>query len=186
MTEEKKIDNKPKKKSARGKEKKNRGGINILDVLIIVCVLAVAALLFFVYSPLDLIVMPSDEAEVIYTVRISGVPSAYASNINIGDKVSDRNGYDLGVVASAVEVEAHTMYIFDSNSGGIRSVDHPELVDFIITVSATAEIKDSGYMIDGRRMAVEGKYELLLPYFEGEGICISLSEENANDAGGVK
>jgi hypothetical protein len=114
------------------------------------------------------------------------VPSAYASNINIGDKVSDRNGYDLGVVASAVEVEAHTMYIFDSNSGGIRSVDHPELVDFIITVSATAEIKDSGYMIDGRRMAVEGKYELLLPYFEGEGICISLSEENANDAGGVK
>ncbi len=188
MTEEKKIDkvNKTKKKNAQGKEKKRRVGINILDVLIILCLLAVAVLLFFVYSPLDMIAMPSDETAIIYTVRVSGVPSAYATNINIGDKVSDHDGYDLGAVASAVEVEAHTMYIFDINSGGIKPVVHPDLVDLIITVSATAEVNDDGYLIDGRRIAVEGVYDMLLPNFEAEGICVSLSEENANDAGGAK
>ena len=188
MTEEKKIDkvNKTKKKNAQGKEKKKRLGINILDVLIILCVLAVAVLAFFVYSPLDMISLPADETAVIYSVRISGVPSAYATNINIGDKVSDSDGYDLGVVASAVEVEAHTLYIFDENSGGVKPVVHPDLVDLIITVSATANVKNDGYLIDGRRIAVEGVYNLLLPNFEAEGICISLSEENDNNAGGAK
>lgn len=187
MTEEKKIDKVNKsKKNSQEKEKTRRIGINIIDILIILCVLAIAVLLFFVYSPLDLLTMSTDETAVIYTVRVSGVPSVYATNVSVGDKVSDHEGYDLGAVASAVEVEAHTMYIFDTNSGGVKSVSHPDLVDLIITVSATANKNDDGYVIDGKRIAVEGIYDLLLPNLEAEGICISLSEENANDAGGAQ
>ena len=57
MTEENKVDkiNKPKRKSVQGKEKKKRVGINILDILIILCITAVVALLFAVYSPWNLI-----------------------------------------------------------------------------------------------------------------------------------
>lgn len=188
MTEEKKLEKnkKIKKKSVKGKDKEKKIGINILDVLIILCVLAIASLLLLVYSPWKLITINSDDTAVIYSVRVSGVPAEYASSINIGDKVCDTDGYKLGAVASAVEVESHIMYIFDAHSGGVKSVVHPELVDLIITVSATAEVRDDGYLIDGRRIAVEGVYELLLPEFEAEGICISLSEENANNAGGVK
>ena len=188
MTEEKKIDkaNKSKKRSVNGKEKKKRGGVNILDLLIILCVLSVVALLLGVYSPWKLIDVTSDDVAVIYTVRISGVPSAYASNINIGDKVSDPDGYELGTVASAVEVESHIMYIFDANSGGIKPIEHPDLVDLVVTFSATATVNDDGYLINGKRIAVEGVYELLLPNFEAEGMCMSLSRENANDAGGAK
>ncbi len=186
MTEEKKIDKvKLKKKAAQGKEKKKREGINILDILIIICVSAVVALLFAVYSPWNLIDVSSDDVDVIYTVKISGVPSVYASNINIGDKVSDPDGYELGEVASAVEVESHVMYIFDANSG-VKPIEHPDLVDLVITLAATATVNNDGYLIDGKRIAVEGVYELLLPNFEAEGICISLSQENANDAGGGK
>lgn len=188
MTEEKKIENsnKSKKKVSQGKEKKRAGGVNILDVLIILCLLAVAALLFFVYSPLSLFSFRTEETDIIYSVRVYGVPSDYATNINVGDTVSDVDGYELGRIASAVEVESHTMYIFDSHGGGVKPVIHPDLVDLIITVSATADENDNGYLVDGKRIAVEGRYNLLLPGFEGEGICISLSEENANDAGGIK
>ncbi|MBQ5601826.1 MAG: DUF4330 domain-containing protein [Clostridia bacterium] len=188
MTEENKVDkiNKPKRKSVQGKEKKKRVGINILDILIILCITAVVALLFAVYSPWNLIKINSDEVAVIYTVRVSGVPSAYASNINIGDKASDPDGYELGVVASAVEVESHIMYIFDTNSGGVKPIEHPDLVDLLVTFSATATVSDDGYLINGKRIAVEGVYELLLPDFEAEGICISLSQENATEAGGAK
>ena len=190
MTEEKKIDkvvkNKTNKRSSKGKDSEKRSRFNVLDFLIIVCILSVAVLLFFVYSPFNLVKLPSDEAEVIYSIRFSGVPSEYASKISVGDKVIDENGYELGVIASTVEVEPHTMYIFDASSRGIKAVVHPESVNLIITVSATAEVNDDGYLIDGRRIAVEGVYKLFLPGFEGEGICVSLSEENANDAGGVK
>ena len=188
MTEEKKIDKAKitKKKAAQGKEKKKRKGINILDILLILCISAVIALLLSVYTPWKLIDVNTNDVDVIYTVRISGVPAAYASNINIGDKVSAPEGYALGTVASAVEVESHAMYIFDKSSGGIKQIEHPELVDLVITCSATATVNDDGYLINGKRIAVEGSYELRFPGFEAEGICVSLSRENANDAGGAK
>ena len=128
----------------------------------------------------------SGETAIIYSVRIYGVPADYAGNVSIGDAVTDGNGCELGNIASSVEVESHVMYIFDENSGGVKAVVHPDLVDLIITVSANAEVYKDGYLVDGRRISVEGEYELLLPAFEASGVCVSLSEENANDAGGAK
>ena len=188
MTEEKKIDkaNKPKKNKKPKTEKEKHTGFNVLDILIVLCVLAVLTVLFFVYSPLDMINTGSGETDVIYSIRVYGVPSDYAANVAIGDTVNDSDGCELGKVASAVEVESHLMYIFDQNSGGVKVVVHPDLVDLIITISAKAELYKDGYRVDGIRIAVERKYDLLLPAFEAEGICVSLSEENANDAGGAK
>ena len=187
MSKENKIKtNKIKKKATPGKEKENKSGFNILDALIIFCVACAVALLFFVYSPLDLLSIRSDNTTVIYSVRVSGVPTEYAGSINIGDQVSDGNGYNLGTVASAVEVESHAIYNFDEITNGIKPIVHPELVDLIITVSASAQKQEDGYSINGKRIAVEGEYELLLPGFEAKGICVSLSEENAREAGGVK
>ncbi len=189
MTEEKKNDkvNKPQKSKRRNtNDKEKRVRFNILDALVLICVLAVAILLIFVYSPLNMINTGDRETAVIYSVRIYGVPAEYAGYVDIGDAVNDRNGYDLGKVASAVEVEQHVMFRFDPNSGGVRAVVHPDLVDLIITISANAEVYDDGYLVDGRRIAVEGEYELLFPSLEAHGICVSLSEENANDEGGPR
>lgn len=185
MTEERKTEKVDKKKKDK-KEKKTRGKFNILDALIVLCVLSVIVLLIMVYSPWKLIDTGSGDTALIYSVRVYGVPAEYAGSINIGDKVSDSDGYDLGRVASAVEVEPNIMYIFDEISGGVKPIEHPDLVDLIITVSATADADEDGYRVDGRRIAAEAEYELLLPGFEASGICISLSEENANDAGGAK
>ena len=189
MTEEKKSEVKDKlkrNKQNKCKEKVRRTRFNILDALIVACVLAVAVLVFFAYSPLDMLNKGSGDTAVIYSVRIYGVPSDYAGNVSIGDPVTDGNGCELGKVASSVEVESHVIYIFDKNSGGVKAVSHPDLVDLIVTISANAEVYSDGYVVDGRRIAVEGEYELLLPAFEASGICVSLSEENANDAGGAK
>ena len=188
MTEEIKTDkaNNQKKKKPKGKERDRHGSFNILDALIILCVIAIVALLFLVYSPFDLIDTSKEETTLIYAVRICGVPSEYAGVINIGDAVSDSNGYELGKVASAVEVEAHTLYVFDNVSGGVKSIIHPDLVDLIITVSAQADVYEDGFRVNGCRIAVESDYDLLLPNFEGSGMCVSLSEEYANDAGGAK
>lgn len=179
-------DNKAKKVKTKKEKKVRSTSFNFLDVIIIACVIAVAVLLFFVYSPSKLLGGNSTDTNIIYTLRISGVPAEYATAINVGDEVTDPDGYVLGKVASDVEVEPHSMYEYRENidgSGGIVSIEHPDLVDLIITVYAEADRTSDGYTVDGKRIAIESEYYLVLPRFESKGTCISLSEENASDAG---
>lgn len=180
---------KPKMKNAESKkrDKGSRGsGFNFVDAIIIVCIVCVLALLFFVYSPIELLGIGTKEADIIYTVKVVGVPSEYAAAINAGDSLSDIDGYTLGVVASEVEIEPYSIFEYKENeygSGGIVRITHPDLVNLIITVSATAEKGSDGYKVDGKRIAVEAEYHLSLPKFESKGLCISLSEENAGEGG---
>lgn len=174
---------KPKTKRERS-PRANR--FNFIDAIIIICIVSVLALLYFVYSPLELLGIGTKETNIIYTIKVSGVPSEYASAINTGDVLSDGDGYILGTVASEVEIEPHSIYEYRENEfggGGIVSMTHPDLVDLIITVSATSEKSADGYRVDGKRIAVEAEYHLLLPKFESKGICISLSEENVREGG---
>ena len=174
---------KPKTKRERS-PRANR--FNFIDAIIIICIVSVLALLYFVYSPLELLGIGTKETNIIYTIKVSGVPSEYESAINTGDILSDGDGYILGTVASEVEIEPHSIYEYRENefgSGGIVSMTHPDLVDLIITVSATSEKSADGYRVDGKRIAVEAEYHLLLPKFESKGICISLSEENVREGG---
>ncbi|MGM9643118.1 MAG: DUF4330 domain-containing protein [Eubacteriales bacterium] len=178
-----------KKKKAKHAKTGKYGKFNVLDALIIFCVLALAALLIFVYSPLKLFGFGTEQVDIIYTVRISGVPADYASMISIGDPVKDSNGHDLGRVASNVEVQEHFIYEYredEHGSGGIVQIQHPELVDIIVTVLASADKSDEGYFLDGKRLAVESVCELVCPNLEATGICLSMSEENINEAGGAK
>ncbi len=178
---------KAKKSNAQKSERKSRKtGFNFVDAIIVACVICVLALLFFVYSPLELLGIGTKETNIIYTVKISGVPSEYATAISAGDTLSDSDGYFLGTVAAEVEIEPYSIYEYKDNefgSGGIVRITHPDLVNLIITVSAGAEKSREGYTVDGKRIAVEAEYDLILPKFESRGICISLSEENAAEGG---
>lgn len=183
-----KIPNKKiKQNNTQKRERSSRTtGFNFVDAIIVVCIISVLVLLYFVYSPLELLGIGTKETNIIYTVKVSGVPSEYASAIKIGEVVSERDGYVLGTVASEVEIEPYSIYEYKENefgSGGIVSITHPDLVNLIITVSARAEKGKDGYIVDGKRIAVEAEYEFMLPKFQSKGICISLSEENSGEGG---
>ena len=175
------------KKPKAKREKVSRGNrFNLIDAIIIICIVSVLALLYFVYSPLEFFGIGTKETNIIYTVKVSGVPSEYASAITMGDIISDSDGYILGTVASEVEIEPHSIYEYRENefgSGGIVRITHPDLVDLIITISATSEKGSDGYTVDGKRIAVEAEFHLMLPKFESKGTCISLSEENIREGG---
>jgi hypothetical protein len=116
-------------------------GFNFVDAIIVTCVVCVLALLYFVYSPLELLGIGTKGTNIIYTVKIFGVPSEYAAAINTGDTLSDSDGYFLGTVAAEVEIEPYSIYQYKDNefgSGGIVRITHPDLVNLIITVSAGA------------------------------------------------
>lgn len=196
MSEEVIIEKKDKKekkrkepKVSKSESKTRKRGFNLLDLLIIVSVLAAVTLIVLVYSPSGIFNINSDKANIIYSVCVSGVPADYAAAVSVGDAVSDIDGYDLGVVASDVEVEPHVIYQYneyDDGGGSIREITHPELVDIVITISAKATVSEDGYSVDGKRIALEAEYELVLPGLESKGVCVSFSEEKANDAGAAK
>lgn len=178
-----------KNKSAKQNSVTSKRGFNFLDALIIISILATVALIVLVYSPLKLFNIKSNDATIIYSINISGVPAEYASSISVSDIVTDDKGYNLGLVASDVQVEPHVIYEYRENqdgSGSIIEIIHPDLVDLIITVSANAEVADDGYIVDGKRIALEAEYNIVLPEFEAKGVCISLSEESAKEAGALK
>ncbi len=184
-----KSEKKTKIKKTKSSKGEKYGRFNFLDALIVICIAAVAALILYVYSPADFLNVGSRDVAVIYTIRISGVPSEYASMISVGDKLTDADGYDLGVVAADVEVQEHFIYEYREDeyfSGGILQISHPDLADLVITVSADAEKTAQGYTVDGKRIAVEAEYEVILPRFESKGICLSLSEEKSIEAGAAK
>ena len=192
MNEEKITDVKVKvKKEKNGRSKKKErnkkpGSFNILDALIVIGILAFAAVIIIVYSPIGLLKINSDDAVIIYTVSIQGVSADYAASVKVGDEITDAKGYNLGKVVSDVEVESHVVYEYRENgdgNGSIAVITHPELVDLIITVAANAKVNDDGYTVDGKRIALEAEYELVFPGFESKGVCISLSEEKTSDAG---
>ena len=193
MNEEIMLESKPGKEKRqagrKGEKKQRKNGFNALDALIIIAVLALVTVIILVYSPTEFLNLNADNTTVMYSVRISGVSANYAANVKVGDTVTDADGHKLGIVASDVEIEPHAVYKYqtdDSGNGSIVKITHPELVDIIITVTATAKKSDSGFTVDGKRIAVEVEYELVLPGFESKGVCVSLSEENADDGGAAK
>ena len=190
MNEDKMTDVRVKKdkkiRTKKNERVKKSGGFNILDAFIIIGILAFVAVIVIVYSPVGVFKFNSNDADIIYTVSVRGVSSDYAGSVKIGDVVTDSKGYNLGTVVSDVQIEPHVVYEYRENedgSGSIVQINHPELVDLIITVSANAKVKEDGYTVDGKRIALEAEYELIFPGFESKGVCISLSEEKTNDAG---
>ncbi len=185
---------KPQKKTKEKKQKlpksdRKRGKFNFIDAFILLLIIAVIAVVFFVYSPADIFNFGTEKTQIIYTVRISGVSAEYVSMISVGDAVADSDGNLLGIVAADVEREEHYIYEYRGNAsseGGISDIQHPELVDIIVTISAEADKKSDGYIVDGKRIAIEKEYQLVFPKVEGDGICLSLSEEGKADQGGAK
>lgn len=193
MNEEKKTDlkvKKDKKSRVKKKERANKSaGFNILDALIAVGLLVFVAVIVLVYSPVNLLNINSEDSTIIYSVCVSGVTADYAGSVKIGDVVTDSDGYRLGTVVSDVEIEAHVVYEYRESgegSGSIDKITHPDLVDLIITISADAKTNDDGFIVDGKRIALEAEYDLVFPGLETKGVCISLSEEKSNDAGASK
>lgn len=193
MNEEIMMGTKPQKEKKQRKPKSDKkapkNGFNLLDAIIIVAVLALVAVILFVYSPAKLFSLSSDNVTIMYSVRISGVSADYAANVKVGDQVSDADGYKLGTVAADVEIEPYVVYEYRTDAegnGSMVKLTHPELVDIIITVTATAKKNDDGFTVDGKRIAIEAEYAIVLPAFEGNATCVSLSEENSNDGGASK
>ena len=153
------------------------GKFNVVDFFLLLMILAViAAVVIYVVPGISEKLTPGKESEIVYSIEFIGVDSAFLANINVGDPVYDAgNNYVMGEVKS-VENYAHTVLVYNEESGAGEMKEQGDLKNVIVTVSATSVYTDAeGYSIGGERIAVGLSYDVRFPQFSGQGYCIEVA-----------
>lgn len=158
--------------------RKRKMKFNIMDVLILLAVAAVAAVLLYVFvlsenTPVDSL-GGAPTTKITYVVELTGIDDALSDNISVGETLIDAaKKMNIGTIV-AVETQPY-VYLGKNLTDGtmeLTTVDNKSTV--YVTVEADATLTGISYSISGYDIYVGEKVYLSLPDFTGTGYCISL------------
>ena len=158
--------------------RKRKMKFNIMDVLILLAVTAVAAVLLYVFvlsenTPVDSL-GGAPTTKITYVVELTGIDDALSDNISVGETLIDAaKKMNIGTIV-AVETQPY-VYLGKNLTDGtmeLTTVDNKSTV--YVTVEADATLTGISYSISGYDIYVGEKVYLSLPDFTGTGYCISL------------
>ena len=156
-------------------KRRGKSAVNVIDVLLILIILAVGAVLayVFVFSGRGEAHVPQMHT-VRYVVELKNIRNEFAGHITVGEKAIDSVAmYNIGTVVAYEEKDA--TYIGTDLIRGEPVVSaYPERKNLYVTIEAQAYLDDNAYVIDGYQVAVGLNVGLKLPNFVGSGYCISL------------
>ena len=158
--------------------RKRKMKFNIMDVLILLAVAAVAAVLVYVFvlsenTPVDSL-GGTPTTKITYVVELTGIDDALSDNISVGETLIDAaKKMNIGTIV-AVETQPY-VYLGKNLTDGtmeLTTVDNKSTI--YVTVEADATLTGISYSISGYDIYVGEKVYLSLPDFTGTGYCISL------------
>ena len=158
--------------------RKRKMKFNIMDVLILLAVAAVAAVLLYVFvlsenTPVDSL-GGAPTTKITYVVELTGIDDALSDNISVGETLIDAaKKMNIGTIV-AVETQPY-VYLGKNLTDGtmeLTTVDNKSTI--YVTVEADATLTGISYSISGYDIYVGEKVYLSLPDFTGTGYCISL------------
>ena len=175
-------------KATKTESKRTQGdkkrSVNIVDIVLILIILAVAATVVLAFAPnATLHLNNSQNVKLEYTVEISGISKEMAAKINIGDSVFDGdNRYMIGSVTNT-EIDDCLEYVYNEDSGRIEAVAYIDEGNsssvrktILVTITANAKYEEgNGYTVNGYRVAVNREMNLCFPGYAGSGQCISVT-----------
>ena len=155
-----------------------RGVFNLVDFLLILILLVFIVGAVLVYFPGIALGRKNSTAKITYVLEFEGVQPALASSIREGDAVTSLGGYAIGTVAPGIAVENHTVISYDPDTGDVVKSVHPSLKNIVVTVTADAKSDPvKGYTAGGMRIAAGASYRIVMPGFEGDAVCVSVTAE---------
>jgi len=154
------------------------GIFNILDIIIILFIIAAVAGVIFKSNMLDVIRSGSNDDNIEFKVRISGVRDFTCDALEVGDKIYDsETGAELGVITNKEVSEFMTR--IDQLDGTIILTPSPILKNVVITVEGKGTSRDDGYFINGNRLvAPNGGLGIITEKVETNGIILSSRKVN--------
>lgn len=157
--------------------------INLLDIIFVLAILAIAFLVASFFLPMPFIGIGNDQRMISYTIEIENVDGAMSDLLLIGDTAYDAAGKnDIGIVTS-IKIEDTKRYRLDGEKGGLVSSSYPPDINgnipktLKITIEARADYKEGrGFTLSGNRISVGSPITLCFAGFTGTGTCVSLYE----------
>lgn len=134
---------------------------NVIDVVIILVLLA---LISFAANIITVDILSKENTDILYTLRITGVPAESAEALVPGDQLfTDAAGTVLGEV-TAVTVEPARITLFDYDSDRFVSTVLPDKQTLYVTVSARCAVKDHMCFIGDTPIAANTSPQILLSF----------------------
>lgn len=123
-------------------------------------------------------------AELLCTVRFSGVDNGYSGTFAEGEVLYTSSGEVLGEVRTVTvsraleaffdggtaEPDANGLYAYTYARSGERS-------DILLTVHVTAEVRDGGYFVGDHRVAAGTMLDAMVTGYRGQGLILTLTQE---------
>ena len=160
------------------KEKKRR--FPLFDVvLLLLLALVIAAGVYWVTTRDE-----QPTAELLCTVRFSGVDNAYSGTFTEGETLYTSSGEVLGEIR-AVTVSRALEAFFDADTAepdenGLYAYTYArsgERSDILLTVHVTAEARDGGYFVGDHRVAAGTALDAMVIGYRGQGLVLTLTQE---------
>ena len=123
-------------------------------------------------------------AELVCTVRFSGVDNAYSGTFAEGETLYTSSGAVLGEVR-AVAVSRTMEAYFDAqdaepDAAGLYAYTYArsdQKSDVLLTVHITAEMRDGGYFVGSNRIASGVFLDAMVPGYRGQAMVLTLTRE---------
>lgn len=167
------------KRPSTGRRVTRKMALNAFDIIVILLVIAVVALAIVALSMGSLFTdEDGKDAQLSYTVRISGIDEAFAGAIRAGHTVYDADtGEVIGQVVNAPTVVRHQEPTTLEENGvySAQMKDVPGTVDITLTLTVVATHEAGlGYRVGTTAIRVGQSYVVRTPDYLGRAVCISI------------
>ncbi len=150
---------------------KNKKRINIIDVVVFVALLAIAAAI--VYGIFSNIVGSDDRINIRYVLCVDPIDIAFSEKVAEGDGVYD--ALTVQQIGTVKAVSASQAYHKGTDMQGVSVLSPVEGQCILyITVECEAERTDMGYGINDTYLTVGADYEIRLPNLFCNARCVSI------------
>ena len=159
------------------KDGKIKGKFNIIDLLAIILVIAVAVGIVVRFKSTVTTAVKSDEG-FIYTVKVSGVKDYTVDALEKKGKVTDKKSeIDLGEITDVITEPAATQR--ERADGKIVNAEQPERYDVIVTIKTRGKEAENSYITaDSNELSVGRTTDIYTKYVHTTGKIMSVKKTN--------
>lgn len=157
--------------------KKKNIRLNWMDLLVFLLIVASVIALVIRYWPGEngINFLSGKKVMIEYTVQIDKVSNQINLSLRSGDEAVDLESKEsIGTLASNPMIVAYQETVFNEQSVGIEIVNSENYSTVYLTIVAEAIEHDTGYYVNGVRIAVGAEYSLRLTGIEAKGNCIGI------------
>lgn len=166
-------------------ENKRKKRFNFVDVILLVVIIAIIGSVVYAYiSPMTKQLFAATY-KVTYTMRVPNVRLELKNNIKVGDKIVETETLkEIGTVTNVAS--ASSKFVGTDASGKTVTSPYPDMYDVTITVSANAEMPSGMYAVNSYSITAGKTIPFRVPDFTGEAVCLSIVEDETQDAEVIK